>query len=269
VSPERSFDEYPEDAERAGDVIRLLRMPPSERPGLILAYFRGPDDAEHFTGMDSEETREAVARADAAIGEILAAIEELPDGDRVTLLVTTDHGMHPVSTIVNISRILRNHSIDARSVSTGTTAFLYLDDPAAVQRAYRALSRYEQFEVYRRESQPKSWHIGTGPRIGNLILSARPPYFIEDLEVWPAWARWLGRFGPEFVWAGFSLKATHGYPPESVDVDGILYASGRGIPRGRDLGRVRAIDLHPTVTRLLGLESGSPVDGEAIAAAAE
>jgi hypothetical protein len=97
--------------------------------------------------------------------------------------------------------------------------------------------------------------------VPELILSARPPYFIEDVGRWPSWLRWLGRHGPEIVWAGVFLKASHGYPVEQADVSGILYAWGDGIARGRDAGRLRAIDLHPTVTRLLGIEPGRPVDG--------
>jgi hypothetical protein len=98
-----------------------------------------------------------------------------------------------------------------------------------------------------------------------LIVSARPPYFIEDIERWPRWLQWLGRWGPEFMGARFALKASHGYPPDTPGMHGILYARGSGVARGRELASVRAIDLHPTVARLLGIEPGRPVDGEPIA----
>jgi alkaline phosphatase D len=261
VSKETSFDEFPDDPGRAEEVIRLLRKPDGERPRLILAYFQGPDSAAHFTGMESEATRNAVVASDAAVGAILDAIRQLPYRDRVTLFVTTDHGMAPVTTVVNVARILRNHDIDAEAISTGTTAFLYLADPSGIDRAHRLLSAYEEFDVYRTGDHPEDWHLGSGPRVGDLIISSRPPYFIEDIELWPAWARWLGRWGPEFMWAGFSLKATHGYPAGTPGVDGILYAWGSGVSKAREVGTVRAVDLHPTVTRLLGIETGIPTDG--------
>jgi hypothetical protein len=252
----------PFDPPRAEELVRLLNLPDGERPGLLLAYFCGPDAAEHFRGMDSDETRRAVAQSDAILGTLLEAVEALPFRDRVTLVVTTDHGMAPVTTIVNVQRILGRLGIAARFHSTGTTSFLYLDDPAAVEPAARALAEYDEFEVLRTDALPPWAHLGNGARAGDLVLSARPPYFIEDVARWPVWLRWLGDWGPEFMWARFSLKASHGYPPDVPGMAGILYAWGDGIARGREVERVRAIDVHPTVSHLLGIETGRPVDGE-------
>jgi hypothetical protein len=250
------------DPKRAEEVVRLLNLPDAERPRLLLVYFCGPDAAEHFSGMDSEETRLAVAQSDAILGTLLEAIEALPYRDRVTLVATTDHGMTPVSHIVNVQRILGKLGIAARFHSTGTTSFLYFDDPAAVEPAARKLAVYEEFEVLRTDSLPPYAHLGNGARSGDLILSARPPYFIEDVARWPSWLRWLGDWGPETMWARFSLKASHGYPPDTPGMAGILYAWGDGIAKGREVERVRAIDVHPTVAHLLGIEAGRPVDGE-------
>jgi alkaline phosphatase D len=253
----------PTDLTRADEVVRLLGLPASERPRLLLAYFCGPDGALHFTGMDSEETRKAVAQSDAIIGRVLAA---LPKDAPATLLVTTDHGMREVSQIVNVKRILGRHGITARTKSTGTTSFVYLDDPTQGDVAAAKLADYDEFDVLRKGALPPYAHLGSGPRVADLILSAHPPYFIEDLDRWPSWAQWLGDWGPDFIWARFSLKASHGYPPDTPGVHGILYAWGSGIAAGRDVAKVRAIDIHPTVAHLLGMEPGKPVDGKTEAA---
>ena len=262
VSMERAFAEFPDDAKRTEQVIKMLQMPDKQRPRLILAYFAGPDGVQHFSGMDSAKTRQAVIDSDAHIAAIMDAIVATPFHDQVTLVVTTDHGMVPVTYNVNVSKILRNHGIDARVRSTGTTSFLYFADPSQIDAAVQALSGYTQFDVVRKEAQPADWHIGAGPRVGDLILSAHPPYFIEDITRWPSWAQWLGRWGPEFLWARFALKATHGYPPDTPGVDGLFYAWGAGIAAGKEVTSIRAIDIHPTVTHLLGIEPGTPIDGE-------
>jgi hypothetical protein len=265
VSEGRTWKDYLPDAERAQEVARLLRLPALDRPRLILAYFKGPDAVEHFQGVDSEPAKQAARVADAAVGTVLAAIDAMPDRDRVSLFVTTDHGMLPVTTLVNIQKILANHQISARVHPTGTTALLYFEDPSQLARAEQALGGYKEFDLLRPAAQPPWSHLGKGPRVGDLILSAHPPYFIEDVTHWPVWARWIARWGPEFLWARLSLKASHGYPPETPGVEGLLYARGSGIARGRAVPSVRAVDLHPTVMHLLSLEPGKPVDGRVAA----
>src|SRR5262245_15442969 len=257
-------DSFPADEARAEEVANLLAPPPEQRPRLILAYFRGPDHAEHYDGMHSRAARNAVIAMDRAVARVMEAIEAGPGRDATSLVVTTDHGMAPVDSIVNIERILRQNEIPARAVSTGTTSFLYFDDPAAIEPAAEKLAAYPQFEVLRREALPEYAHLGTGPRVAPLIVSAKPPFFIEDASSWPFGLRWLGRYGPEFPSASLFLKASHGYPPATPGMLGILYFWGDGVAEGIYKARVRAIDLHPTVAALLGIDPGVPVDGQVI-----
>jgi predicted AlkP superfamily pyrophosphatase or phosphodiesterase len=257
-------DSFPDDDTRAEEVAALLALPAEQRPRLILAYFRGPDGAAHFEGMRSKAAREAVVRMDRAVARVMKAIEAGPGRDAATLVVTTDHGMAPVTEIVNIQRILRVNEIPARPLSTGTTSFLYFDDPAAVERAARKLAAYPQLEVLRREALPEYARLGQGPRVPPLIVSAKPPFFIEDASSWPVTLRWLGLWGPQFPSARFFVKATHGYPPATTGMAGVLYLWGDGVAAGIYKSHVRAVDLHPTVTALLGIEPGVPVDGELV-----
>ncbi len=262
VAPEYAGQPYPPDEGRGDEVIRLLRLPAMERPHLIEAYFSEPDNAEHFHGMDSEETRQAVMESDRIVGGIMAAIAELADRDQVTLLVTTDHGMLPTTTNVNMQRLLADNGIDADFRSAGSTSFVYLRDRGTKQAAVTALSRYPELEVLRPEAPPPYWHLGHGPRVGDLVVSAKPPYFIEDVARWPWYLRWLGTWGPEFLPASFALKATHGYPPDTPGVEGIFYAWGVGIAPGHQVAAIDAIDIHPTAAYLLGIAPGASVDGQ-------
>jgi predicted AlkP superfamily pyrophosphatase or phosphodiesterase len=264
VSTERAWKDYPKDPQRAEQVIQTLQLPLAQRPRLIEAYFSGPDDEEHFKGMDSAETRQAVIDSDKIVGDIRAVIENLPDHDQITLLVTTDHGMLPVTHNVNVQKILLNNSIAADFRSTGTTSFIYLKDKSTKAAAVAALSKYTQFEVLLPEKPPSYWHLGNGPRVGDIVISAKPPYFIEDVSRWPWFVRWLGNWGPEFLRASFSLKATHGYPPATPGMAGIFYAWGAGIARGHEVKQIDAIDIHPLAARLLGIQPGNPVDGHVV-----
>jgi hypothetical protein len=110
-------------------------------------------------------------------------------------------------------------------------------------------------------SPPPGWHIGSGPRVGDLVLSAHPPYFIEDIEKFPWFLQWLAYVGPDFLDSSAALKATHGYPTGTPGVEGILYARGSAFAKGRRVEEVRAIDVHPTAMQLLGLDAGQSADG--------
>ncbi len=257
-----TWAEYPDDAGRAQQVVDLLRLPVAERPQLILAYFKGPDSVGHFRGMDSPEVYDAVAGADRAVATVLAALAPIEDA---ALIVTTDHGMVPITHLINVEYIARQHGIAARVLATGTTAFLYLDDRTERAAAIRALSQYDQFDLILPEAQPAWSHLGSGPRVGDLIVSAKPPYAIEDRGQLPWFLRWLAWTGPELLDASRSLKASHGYPPDTPGVQGVFYAWGSGIRRANHVARIDAIDIHPTVTHLLGIEPGRPVDGKVAA----
>lgn len=255
------YQDFPEDAVRAEQVAEQIGRSDAERPRLILAYFKGPDSAQHFTGMDSAETRDAVAAMDANVARILSAIENGPRPEETTLVISTDHGMVPVETLVNIERILRWHDIPARAVANGTTAFLYFEDRSVIDAAVETLARYEEIEAYRTDALPERARIGTSGRVGDVFVSAVPPYVMEDSSSWPIWLRWLARVGPRFVPTMGMLHASHGYPADVAGMRGVLYAWGRGIARGQHAGNARSIDVHPTVTYLLGIEPGRPVDG--------
>ena len=60
------------------------------------------------------------------------------------------------------------------------------------------------------------------------------------------------------------VKGGHGYAPDTPEMGGIFYAMGRGVVPGTKLGPVRAIDVAPTVTRLLGIEPPRDSEGRAL-----
>jgi hypothetical protein len=67
-----------------------------------------------------------------------------------------------------------------------------------------------------------------------------------------------------WLWGG--EIGVHGYDPaRTPEMRGILYALGRGVPRGAQLGEVRALDVAATVARLLGIappgqNEGAPIE---------
>lgn len=249
--------------------IALLRDNGPAHPRLISLYFDIPDHVAHFDGAGGPKTQEAVRRCDAIAGRLMAAIAALPKGREGTLVIGTDHGMMDVGPLINIGRLMNLYDIKATQASDGATTFFYLDKGESIDRVEKALSGYSYaFDVYRKGHYPAYAHLGDGPRAGDLMLVAKPPYWTVGPEEFPAWADWLGvtRLWPvTFTPFAGGLKATHGYDPAIVQMHGIFYAWGAEVAKGKEIKRLDMIDIHPTVMSLLGLRPGRPLDGKAIA----
>jgi predicted AlkP superfamily pyrophosphatase or phosphodiesterase len=197
----------------------------------------------------------------------MTAIKSLPSGREATLVIGTDHGMMDVGPLINIGRLMNMYDIRARQASDGATTFFYLDKGESADRVAKALSGYSYaFDIYKKGHYPPYAHLGDGPRAGDLLLVAKPPYWVVGPEAFPAWAGWLGvtHFWPvTFVPPVGGVVATHGYDPRIVQMHGIFYAWGSGVAP-HEIKRLDMIDIHPTVMSLLGLQPGRPVDGKAL-----
>jgi hypothetical protein len=176
-----------------------------------------------------------------------------------------------VGPLINVGRLMNEYSIRADQASDGGIALLYLHKGESADRVAKALGSYRYaFDVYTRGRYPAFAHLGSGPRSGDVMLVAKPPYWFVGPELMPWWANALG---VNHIWpVTFTpfiggLKADHGYPPDIVQMHGIFYAWGAGIAHGKEIPRLDQIDVHPTVMALLGLKPGIPVDGHVVESA--
>lgn len=253
------------DVERAGQIVEQLDRDDSERPRLLLAYFNGPDTVQHYTGMESKETKEAIENTDKGLGILLRRLEALAPEREVSLFVVTDHGMVTSDGLLNAAKILDNAGIEARVIADGPLAFIYMEDPSQREVAAKRLRGNAHFDVVLPERQPAHWRLGTSPRVGDMMLYAKRRWFFPMDDDMPSWLPRYSRWGPEAIRVPAWLRriGMHGYAIEDEPKMGGLFlawGSGIGPPRKFDTP-VRAVDLHPTVTRLLEIEPGSPLDG--------
>jgi predicted AlkP superfamily pyrophosphatase or phosphodiesterase len=269
VNPLTSFANRKSDDWVIAQGIKMLHDRNPDHPRLIALYMEGTDEAAHYNGVTSAKTIAAAHKADSYVGELMQAIRTMPDGREGTLIVGTDHGMINVGPMVNMQRLMNMYDIKGRVAADGATAFIYLDKGESADRVAKALSAFKYaFDVYKTGHYPPFAHLGTGPRVGDLMVLAHPPYWVVDQSVLPGWAEALGVnhiWPPIFTPPVGGLKATHGYDPNIVQMHGIFYAWGSGIAKGRQIPRLDMIDIQPTVMNLLGLQPGRPTDGKIVA----
>jgi arylsulfatase A-like enzyme len=193
-----------------------------------------------------------LAEQDRQLGMLLAGLDARGAWPHTTLLVVSDHGMTRVGKSVPIQGALRSAKVRARVEPSSSVAHVFLEDPADLARAERALAGLEGVHVDRRDALPASLHLSHPTRTGDLVVRADPPYTFAK-------SGWFER----------APRGMHGYAPEHPDMAGIFLAVGRGVPAGAKLGAVQMIDVAPTAARLLGIDPPRNAEGRAIAAIAQ
>ncbi len=79
----------PLDALVADEAVKVIR---ELKPDLLFVHFPAVDGKGHKYGWGSPEQLEAIALADAAVGRVVAALEELDLRKSTLIIVTSDHG---------------------------------------------------------------------------------------------------------------------------------------------------------------------------------
>ena len=91
------------------------------------------------------------------------------------------------------------------------------------------------------------------PRGADLWLAAKSGYAFSGASS-----------GDQLVTRRKTLSGTHGYLPDQPDMLATCIVSGPGIKPGTKLGKIRSIDIAPTIARILGIAlptaEGKPLD---------
>lgn len=245
----RPYDKSVPAAERVDQVLAWLEMPAEQRPRLITLYFEDVDSRAHWRGIDSEELDAAMARVDDALARLVAGIDRLAGQVAVNVIVVSDHGAAGYDDGVPPLVLEQHIDLDGiRNVGEGAFSFLYFEESAKnrIDRVHGLLSRiWRHGEVYRPAEAPQSWRVGDNPRWPDLILMPAPGHGVLSR------ADQAHRMNP----------GDHGWAPEAPDMHGVLFGFGPGFRPGSRVPAVRAVDIYPLMTHLLGITDGPEVDG--------
>jgi predicted AlkP superfamily pyrophosphatase or phosphodiesterase len=240
------FDDDFDNDLRVDQVIRWLKLPAAERPHFITLYFSMVDHAGHDFGPASENTRQAVLKADALLGRLMSGVEvtKLP----VNVILVSDHGMYELpiqeDTYVFIDELINTKDSSVKLANGGTQTHLYIPDIKKRDSVYQVLKKQEgKFTVLKKEQFPNRWNY-RHDRVGDILLEAKPGYYMREgsRERFLKSAKIGNKFG------------VHGYDPEATpDVRGIFYAQGPNIKPGMAVAPFQNIHVYPLVAKILGL----------------
>jgi len=216
---------------------------------LVTLYFDQVDKAGHDHGPQSKEYREAIARVDAAIGELIARLKRDHRLDHTDIVIVSDHGMATVQPRQVLAVEDMVPMAEAKVVSIGQSIGI-APLPGQVQAAEkRLLGAHDAYDCWRRSELPARWHYGTHPRI--------PPIICQMHEGWDA----LPADEVSARHAGH-VRGSHGYDPALPSMRAVFIARGPSFARGVTLPPFDNVDLYPLLAHLLGI-TAAPNDGDA------
>ena len=253
-----------DDRARTDLALAVLR---TRRPDLLLLHLLEVDSASHHDGLAAPATRDAIERADAQLGRLLAALEETGLASSTLVAVVSDHGFVEVEKAVRPNALLVEAGLveldDKGEVESwrawfhvhGGSAALYLADPAddASRRRVREL-------IAAKMKEPDSGirEVIDGARQAELGGDATAELFLDALDGWAFSRTATGGYDGKPADLGY-----HGYAPDRPALHASLILAGPGLRRRGDLGVVPMTRVAGTLARWLGVELPPPA-GEAL-----
>src|SRR5690606_25117508 len=167
--------------DRVDQVLAWLSEPEATRPRVVTLYFDHVDHAGHDHGPDSPQLRDALVEADRAIGRLLDGLDARVLGDRVDLIVVSDHGMSTVEPdhVVAIEDMVTME--EAKVVSVGQVVGIAPNPGFEARAEQRLLGAHDRYDCWRKGELPARWHYGSHPRV--------PPIVCQMHEGWDALPR--------------------------------------------------------------------------------
>ena len=245
----RDWDEEPHWTfeQRVDEAIRLLSLPESERPRLVMVYFDEPDHTGHGYGPISPETKAVAEQMDSLMRDFYRRLKALPIGKRINFILAADHGMTEISPerFVPCGPVIPEEWVDRVTGHTPTS--IWVKEPY-VDSLYARLQEVEHVQVWKHGEVPEELEYGTSPRLGQLIVA-------PDL-------------GWQFNWTPSSNRGAHGYDPREPEMMVAFRAIGPDFKTAYEApftpGEQSAFhntDLYPMLCQLLGIQP-APVDGK-------
>jgi hypothetical protein len=179
--------------------------------------------------------RRAVATLDRALGTLAAGVRRLGLDAQTTLIVTSDHGMAPVS---ESRSILLDDYIDVSTVDViESGGFLALAPRQGVELMplyQRLRNAHPRLRVYTRDEVPSRLHYSNNPRIAPIIG-------IPDTG-WTVATRAARQRRHDDGRA--PQAATHGFDPADTIMHAIFVAAGPELRRGLVVEPFENVDLY-------------------------
>lgn len=222
--------------QRIDTVIHWLSLPEDFRPRLVMWYLHEPDASGHDHGPGSPEIIREVEYLDSLVGVFVQKIKQLPHADQINIIITSDHGMGPISKekTVYLNNYIQKDWFER--IEGHSPNFTLKVKDAYYDTAWSVLSSIPHITAWKHGEVSERLHYGGNIRTLDFILAAD--------------SAWQITTGQRISYDG----GAHGYDNANTDMHAIFYAMGPGFTRDPDFPSFYNVELYILVATLLGIE---------------
>ena len=206
------------------------------------------DGVGHDHGPDAPELDQAIRSGDRWLGKLLSGIEGLPHGERIYVVVVSDHGMAQVEPRrqVILSDVLAVENMHAVPLGPAVSLHTNSDETLATATRDRFNAKVDAdiARAYLTRDAPLNLNLRGNRRFGDVILLPSEGVVIN--------------LGPQHS----TPAGMHGWDPMIPSMKGVFLARGPRIVPGQHIPAFESIHIYPFLTEILRLTPNSNIDGD-------
>lgn len=233
----------------------------TKKPNLTAMHLCEVDDMKHAYGTTSEQAKEAMRNNDRLLGEIIQGAKDAGTYDQTMFIIASDHGLVDVDKKVYINNVFAENglldidgsgkiiSYKAYAQTTGQGALIHFSNDATqadVDKAYNLLENFRikypnlVSKVFTEQQVINDLHAGGVFKLA--VEGVEGVHFNEEVK--------LGIVSEPYG----RVYATHGFSPYENGQNVVFFAFGAGVTQRGDIGKMRLIDIAPTIAKAFGYE---------------
>ena len=229
-----------------------------KKPFFVSGYFASFDESAHIHGVYSKEAKASLVKIDEMLGEVVRRVHELTD-DNVIVCVVSDHGVITNEFDISPNVLFRENDLlevdesgkvkdwKVYSQRAGGICEVRLknrEDKETYNKVKNILSNLlsdENAGVYEVLDNCQSIERGGFPK-SDFVIVAKEGYEIRD------------NVSGKYLTTDTYQKAQHGYSEFYDDMKASFFIEGKGIQKNRNIGKMKLVDIAPTLANLMGFE---------------
>lgn len=224
---------------RIDRVMNWLDPAGEVRADFATLYFSFVDSRGHSFGPESSEVDQAVVEMDSILGYLLDEKDKIGLGDRLNIILVSDHGMASTSAerVIFLEDIIDLDSVDMVS---WTPVAMIKPNEGSTSEVYEALkAKEENYRVYLKEDLPERFHFSKHDRIPEIIMIADVGYTITSRPF----------FEDRGVVAG-----THGYDNLTPEMRTFFAANGPAFVNGVTSPSFESVHIYSLIANILNIQ---------------